>query len=59
MSKWNDGVTLADVPLQGVLLAAGELAVRVAEERRRLMTCTACGVKQVGGVLCILIHRVE
>ncbi|GFH20762.1 uncharacterized protein HaLaN_17936 [Haematococcus lacustris] len=46
MAKWGDGVQLADTPLGAVLAAAGELAVRIHEEQRRLEVARAWGVLQ-------------
>ncbi|KAJ9508665.1 hypothetical protein QJQ45_027958, partial [Haematococcus lacustris] len=46
MAKWGDGVQLADMPLGAVLAAAGELAVRIHEEQRRLEVARAWGVLQ-------------
>jgi hypothetical protein len=44
MRRWDDGVTMADVPLEGLLLAAGELTLRVDEEDARRERARAAGV---------------
>ncbi len=47
MARWCDGVTLEDAPHEGVLLAIGELTLRVEDEQRRRQRVAAWGVTEV------------
>ncbi|KAG1665572.1 hypothetical protein FOA52_000719 [Chlamydomonas sp. UWO 241] len=46
MRRWDDGVTMADVPLEALLLAAGELTLRIEVEEARRERARAAGVMQ-------------
>jgi len=44
LRRWDDGVTLSDVPQEAVVLAAGELSVRVAQEADARSSAARAGV---------------